>query len=98
MQILEFHRPLRITVRRKLFLQKMVDSSAISSLTFELSMLGRFSRRGKMMYGEFHVKSFVVTPTFTKSDESWSVESTLVVFDSLQILNNSDNVFKIITS
>ena len=35
-----------------------------------------------------------VTPTFTKSDESWSVESTLLVFDSLQILNNSDNVFK----
>ena len=35
-----------------------------------------------------------VTPTFTKSDESWSVEITLVVFDSLQILNNSDNVFK----
>ena len=36
----------------------------------------------------------VVTPTFTKSDESWPVESTLLVFDSLQILNNSDNVFK----
>ena len=35
-----------------------------------------------------------VTPTFTKSDESWLVESTLLVFDSLQILNNSDNVFK----
>ena len=35
-----------------------------------------------------------VPPTFTKSDESWSVESTLLVFDSLQILNNSDNVFK----
>ena len=35
-----------------------------------------------------------VTPTFTKSDESWPVESILLVFDSLQILNNSDNVFK----
>ena len=35
-----------------------------------------------------------ITPTFTKSDESRSVESTLVVFDSLQILNNTDNVLK----
>ena len=35
-----------------------------------------------------------ITPAFTKSDEIWSVESTLVVFDSLQILNNSNNVFK----
>ena len=35
-----------------------------------------------------------ITPTFTKSDKSWSVVSTLVVFDSLQILNYSDNVFK----
>ena len=38
------------------------------------------------------------TPTFTESDESWPVESTLIVFDSLQILNNSDNVLKIMTS
>ena len=35
-----------------------------------------------------------ITLTFTKTDESWSVESTLLVFDSLQILNNSDIVFK----
>ena len=35
-----------------------------------------------------------IRPTFTKSDESWSVESTLLVFDFLQILNNYDNVFK----
>ena len=35
-----------------------------------------------------------VTPTLNKSDESWPVESTLLVFDSLQILNNFDNVFK----
>ena len=35
-----------------------------------------------------------VTPTFTKSDESWSIESTLLVFGSLKILNNSNNVFK----
>ena len=34
-----------------------------------------------------------VTPTFTKSDESWSVETLLVLY-SLQIFNNSDNVFK----
>ena len=34
-----------------------------------------------------------VTP-FTKSDESWPVESTLLVFDSSQIFNNSHNVFK----
>ena len=32
--------------------------------------------------------------TFTKSNESWSVESTLLVFSSLNILNNSDYVFK----
>ena len=35
-----------------------------------------------------------IAPTFTKSDESWSVESTLLVFDSLQISNNSEDVFK----
>ena len=35
-----------------------------------------------------------VTRTFTKSDGSWPVESTLPVFDFLQILNYSDNVFK----
>ena len=35
-----------------------------------------------------------VTPTFTESDESWSVESTLLVFDSRQILDNSENVFQ----
>ena len=39
-----------------------------------------------------------ITPTFTKFDESWSVENTLVIFDSLQILLNSDNVLKIMTS
>ena len=32
-----------------------------------------------------------VTPTYTKYDESWSVESSLLVFHSLQILNNSLN-------
>ena len=34
-----------------------------------------------------------VTPTSTKSEESLPVESTLLVFDSLQIYNNSGNVF-----
>ena len=35
-----------------------------------------------------------IAPTFTKSDDSWLVGSTLLVFDSLQILNNSDNVLR----
>ena len=39
-----------------------------------------------------------VTPTFTKSDESWSVESTLLVFDSLQILIILTMCSKIMTS
>ena len=33
-----------------------------------------------------------ITPTFTKYDESWSVEITLLVFNSLQILYNSDKL------